>query len=115
MRSTQISHASVVDPKAPVFLKDLEKLSESLRVFRPCPLITPKDAQSSLQMLAISRYGCALRRGREALAFARHKQSSGLFMSGLSLDRTPFERAARSCPKNSQTLGQIMTDKSYPD
>ena len=49
---------------------------ESLRVFRSCPLITPKDAQSSLQMLAIARYGCALR-----------------------LDRTPFVRAARSARK----------------
>ena len=56
-------------------------LSESLRVFRSCPLITPKDAQSSLQMLAMARYGCALR-----------------------LDRSPFERAARSRPKNSQAL-----------
>ena len=28
--------------------------AESLRVFRSCPLITPKDAQSSLQMLAIA-------------------------------------------------------------
>ena len=55
--------------------------AESLRVFRSCPLITPKDAQSSLQMLAIARYGCALR-----------------------LDRTPFERTARSRPKNSQAL-----------
>ena len=54
---------------------------ESLRVFRSCPLITPKDAQSSLQMLAIARYGCPLR-----------------------LDRTPVERAARSHPKNSQAL-----------
>ena len=54
---------------------------ESLRVFRSCPRITPKDAQSSLQMLAIARYACALR-----------------------LDRTPFERAARSRPKNSQAL-----------
>ncbi len=35
-------------------------------------------------------YGCALRQGQEALAFARHKQSSGLFVSGLSLDRTRF-------------------------
>ena len=35
--------------------------TESLRVFRSCPLITPKDAQSSLQMLAIAGYGCALR------------------------------------------------------
>ena len=56
-------------------------LAESLRVFRSCPLITPKDAQSSLQMRAIARYGYALR-----------------------LDRTPFERAARSRPKNSQAL-----------
>ena len=32
-------------------------------------------------------YGCGLRQGQEALAFARHKQSSGLFVSGLSLDR----------------------------
>ena len=56
-------------------------VAESLRVFRSCPLITPKDAQSSLQMLAIARYVCALR-----------------------LDRTPFERAARSRPKNSQAL-----------
>ena len=55
--------------------------TESLRIFRSCPLITPKDAQSSLQMLAIARYGCALR-----------------------LDRTPVERAARSRPKNSQAL-----------
>ena len=81
---------------------------ESLRVFRSCPLIAAKDAQSSLQMLAIARYGCALRQGREALAFARHKQSSGLFMSGLSLDRTPFECAARSRPKNSQALRPLV-------
>ena len=26
-----------------------------MRVFRPCPLVTPKDARSSLQMLAIAR------------------------------------------------------------
>ena len=57
--------------------------SERVRVFRSCPLITPKDAQSSLQMLAIARYGCALR-----------------------LDRTPFERAARSRPKNSHPLSR---------
>ena len=62
-------------------------------------------------MLTIARYGCALRQGREALAFARHKQSSGLLMSGLSLDRTPFERAARSRPKNSQALSlQLEAD-----
>jgi hypothetical protein len=36
-------------------------------------------------------YSSALRQGQEALAFARHKQSSGLFESGLSLDRTRFE------------------------
>ena len=35
----------------------------------------------------IPSHGCALRQGREALAFARHKQSSELFVSGLSLDR----------------------------
>ena len=64
-----------------VSLVPLPPVLESLRVFRSCPLITPKDAQSSLQMLAISRYGCALR-----------------------LDRTPFVRAARSRPKNSQAL-----------
>ena len=58
-------------------------------------------------MLAIARYGCALRRGREAPAFARHKQSSGLCVSGLSLDRTPFERAARSRPKNSHPLSPL--------
>ncbi len=29
--------------------------------------------------------GCALRQGQEALALARHKQSSGLFVSGLGL------------------------------
>ena len=29
--------------------------AERLRVFRSCPRITPKDAQSSLQMLAIAR------------------------------------------------------------
>ena len=58
-------------------------LAESLRVFRSCPLITLKDAQSSLQMLAIACYVCALR-----------------------LDRTPFERAARSRPKNSQALSR---------
>ena len=34
--------------------------AESLRVFRSCPLITPKDAQSSLQMLAIARAMAAL-------------------------------------------------------
>ena len=50
--------------------------AESLRVFRSCPLSTPKDAQSSLQMLAIARYVCALR-----------------------LDRTPFERAAHHARK----------------
>ena len=61
--------------------RDFGGTTESLRVFRSCPLITPKDAQSSLQMLAIARYGCVLR-----------------------LDRTPFERAARSRPKNSQAL-----------
>ena len=33
---------------------------ESLRVFRSCPLITPKDARSSLQMLAIARAMAAL-------------------------------------------------------
>ena len=60
-------------------------MSESLRVFRSCPLITPKDAQSSLQLLAIARYGCALR-----------------------LDRTPFERAARSHPKNSHPLSAAV-------
>ena len=62
---------------------------ESLRVFRSCPLIRPKDAQSSLQMLAIARYGCALRQGR-----------------------TPFERAARSRSKNSQALSR--PPKSLP-
>jgi len=36
-------------------------------------------------------YVCALRQGQEALAFARHKQSSGLFVFGLSLDRAPFD------------------------
>ena len=30
-----------------------------------------------------------LRQGTEALAFARHKQSSGLFMFGLGLARAP--------------------------
>ena len=35
-------------------------------------------------------YVCALRQGQQALAFARHKQSSGLFVSGLSLDRARF-------------------------
>ena len=34
---------------------------ERLRAFRSCPLITSKDPCSSLQMLAIARYGCALR------------------------------------------------------
>ena len=34
--------------------------SERLRVFRSCPLITPKDARSSLQMLAIARAMAAL-------------------------------------------------------
>ncbi|WP_146204473.1 hypothetical protein [Massilia glaciei] len=34
--------------------------AERLRVFRSCPLITPESASSSLQMLAIARYGCAL-------------------------------------------------------
>ena len=43
-------------------------------------------------------------KGREAQASARHKQSSGLLMSGLSLDRTPFEPAAQSRPKNAQAL-----------
>jgi hypothetical protein len=33
---------------------------ESLRVFRSCPLITPKHACSSLQMLAIARAMAAL-------------------------------------------------------
>ncbi|WP_181373377.1 hypothetical protein [Massilia glaciei] len=35
--------------------------AERLRVFRSCPLSTPESASSSLQMLAIARYGCALR------------------------------------------------------
>ena len=30
-------------------------VSESLRIFRSCPLITPKRTRSSLQMLAIAR------------------------------------------------------------
>ena len=34
--------------------------TESLRVFRSCPLITPKDARSSLQMLAIALAMAAL-------------------------------------------------------
>jgi hypothetical protein len=34
--------------------------TESLRVFRSCPLITPKDARSSLQMLAMARAMAAL-------------------------------------------------------
>ena len=34
--------------------------AQSLRVFRSCPLITPKDARSSLQMLAIARAMAAL-------------------------------------------------------
>ncbi|WP_146204442.1 hypothetical protein [Massilia glaciei] len=34
---------------------------ERLRVFRSCPLSTPESASSSLQVLAIARYGCALR------------------------------------------------------
>jgi Protein of unknown function (DUF3567) len=34
--------------------------TESLRVFRPGPLVTPKDARSSLQMLAIARAMTAL-------------------------------------------------------
>ena len=34
--------------------------TESLRVFRSCPLITPKGARSSLQMLAIARAMAAL-------------------------------------------------------
>ena len=33
---------------------------ERLRVFRSCPLITPQDACSSLQMLAIARAMAAL-------------------------------------------------------
>ena len=37
-----------------------EVLAESLRVFRSCPLIPPKDARSSLQMLAIARAMAAL-------------------------------------------------------
>ena len=38
----------------------LDSAPERLRVFRSCPLITPKDAQSSLQMLAIARAMAAL-------------------------------------------------------
>ena len=34
--------------------------AERLRVFRSCPLIAPKDARSSLQMLAIARAMAAL-------------------------------------------------------
>ena len=36
-------------------------------------------------------YGWALRQGQEALAFAGHTQSSGLFVPGLSLDRASFD------------------------
>ena len=43
------------------FIKHLAPLPpESLRVFRSCPLITPKDARSSLQMLAIALVMAAL-------------------------------------------------------
>ena len=38
----------------------LSTWAQSLRVFRSCPLITPKDARSSLQMLAIARAMAAL-------------------------------------------------------
>ena len=42
-----------------------------------------------------------LRQGTEALAFARHKQSSGLFVSGLSLvglsPRRPAQAKRRAC------------------
>ena len=36
------------------------KQAESVRVFRTCPLVTPKDTRSSLQMLAIARAMAAL-------------------------------------------------------
>ena len=45
--------------------RELEReQAESLRVFRSCPLITPKDAHSSLQILAIARYSCDFRLDR---------------------------------------------------
>ena len=47
------------------------------------PRLTPHRGVANARRS--SGYGCALRQGREALAFARHKQSSGLFVSGLSL------------------------------
>jgi hypothetical protein len=48
------------------------------------PLLVVANARHS------PSHGCALRQGRETLAFARHKQSSGLFVSGLSLDQGRF-------------------------
>ena len=52
-----------------------------------------RTPQSAPLVVAVARRspdcGCALRQGREALAFARHEESSGLFVSGFSLDRHP--------------------------
>ena len=51
---------------------------ESLRVFRSGPLITPKDARSSLQMLAIARAMAALcaQTGRLSSALLGHAQKT---------------------------------------
>ncbi len=55
-------------------------------------------------------YGYALRQGQEALAFARHKQPSGLFVSGLSLG------ACRAFPATAsmRQLGQLGKFKQTP-
>ena len=52
-------HAVTVQPLR-LDAGDWQVLAERLRVFRSCPLITPKDARSSLQMLAIARAMAAL-------------------------------------------------------
>ena len=57
---------------------------------------TPASASQTTPLVVANArrslgYGCALRQGQEALAFARQKQSSGLFMSGRSLDRPPLD------------------------
>ncbi len=46
------------------------------RLRPPCVVANPRHGKGD---------GCGLRRGQEAVAFARHKQSSGLFVSGLGL------------------------------
>ena len=51
---------------------------ESVRVFRTCPLVTPKDTRSSLQMLAIARAMAAL-----CASYGRVCQSSLVFIRRL--------------------------------